>query len=59
MKYINGISRNQLVVFPQTMDLSISENNEVRLIDLFIDSLDINKMGFKKIIWKKVVWSIS
>ena len=29
------------------MDLSISENNEVRFIDLFVDSLDICDMGFK------------
>ncbi|MDD4150245.1 MAG: hypothetical protein PHE33_09470 [Bacteroidales bacterium] len=29
MKYINGISRNQLVLFPLSMDLSISEDNEV------------------------------
>ena len=47
MKYINGVSRNQLVLFPQSMDLSISENNEVRFIDLFVDSLDICDMGFK------------
>lgn len=47
MKYISGISRNQLVLFPHSMDLSISEDNEVRIIDLFVDSLDINKMGFK------------
>lgn len=47
MKYINGISRNQLVLFPQSMDLSISEDNQVRLIDLFVDTLDVNKMGFR------------
>jgi len=47
MKYIKGISRNQLVLFPQSLDLSISEDNEVRLIDLFVDSLDVEKMGFK------------
>jgi len=47
MKYIKGISRNQLVLFPQSLDLSISEDNEVRLIDLFVDSFDIGKMGFK------------
>ncbi len=47
MKYIKGVPRNQLVLFPHSMDLSISEDNEVRIIDLFVDSLDINKMGFK------------
>ncbi len=47
MKYIKGISRNQLVLFPKSMDLSISEENEVRFIDLFVDSLDVETMGFK------------
>lgn len=44
---MRGISRNQLVLFPQSLDLSISEDNEVRLIDLFVDSLDIETMGFE------------
>lgn len=35
MKYIRGVSRNQLVLFPQSLDFLISEENEVRLIDLF------------------------
>jgi len=47
MKYIKGTSRNQLVLFPQSLDLSISDDNEVRLIDLFVDSLDVETMGFK------------
>ncbi|MCD6564843.1 MAG: IS1182 family transposase [Bacteroidales bacterium] len=47
MKYIKGQSRNQLVLFPVSLNTSISEDNEVRLIDLFVDSLDIAGMGFK------------
>ena len=29
------------------MDETIEEDNEVRLIDLFVNSLDMGKMGFK------------
>jgi len=47
MKYIKGSSRKQIVLFPISMDSSISEDNEVRLIDLFVGSLDIETMGFK------------
>ncbi len=47
MKYIKGTSRNQLVLFPQSLDLSISDDNEVRFIDLFVDNLDVETMGFK------------
>ena len=47
MKYIKGHNRNQLTFFPTTMEESIALDNEVRLIDLFVDSLDLEKMGFK------------
>ncbi len=46
MKYIKGINRNQLVLFPTSLDEAIEEDNEVRLIDLFVDSLDMEQMGF-------------
>ena len=47
MKYITGQNRNQLVLFPTSLDELIEQNNEIRLIDLFIESLDIKTMGFK------------
>jgi transposase len=47
MKYIQGYNRNQLALFPVSMDEAIEQDNEVRLIDLFIESLDIESMGFK------------
>lgn len=47
MGYIQGADRNQLVFFPNTLDDYVGENNEVRAIDAFIDSLDIGAMGFK------------
>lgn len=47
MKYIIGIDREQTSVFPISLEASISKNNEVRAIDLFVDSLNIGKMGFE------------
>ena len=47
MKYIKGHNRNQLVLFPTSLDDVIDQDNDVRFIELFIESLDIPKMGFK------------
>lgn len=47
MGYIQGADRNQLVFLPKSLDDYVSENNEVRAIDAFIDTLDIRAIGFK------------
>ena len=47
MQYIKGKTREQLVLFPTSLDDVIDIDNEVRFIDLFIESLDLEKMGFE------------
>ena len=47
MGYIQGADRNQLVFLPNSLDDYVSESNEVRAIDAFIDSLNIGAMGFR------------
>ena len=47
MKYIIGSDRKQTAIFPISMDMSIGKDNEVRIIDLYVDSLNIEDMGFK------------
>jgi len=47
MKYIQRQDRTQTHVFPVSLDESVDKDNEVRLIDLFIDSLDLGKYDFK------------
>jgi len=37
MKYIQGSDRKQAVIFPISMDMAIKEDNEVRIIDFFVD----------------------
>ncbi len=46
MKFIQGQNREQLHLFPQSLEASISLDNEVRVIDLFVDSLSLKKIGF-------------
>ena len=47
MKYVKGDNRSQITIFPVSLDAAINQDSEVRIIDLFVDSLEIEKMGFK------------
>ena len=47
IKYIQGQNRNQTCLFPVSLEDSIEFDNEVRLIDLFVDSLSLKDFGFK------------
>jgi transposase len=47
MKFIQGHNRTQINLFPVSLDQSIDHDNEVRMIDLFVDSLSIKDYGFR------------
>ena len=47
MHYIQGTSRAQTTLFPATLDEYIAEDNPVRFIDAFVDSLDLKALGFE------------
>jgi transposase len=47
MKFIQGQSRDQINLFPVSLDHSIDPDNEVRIIDLFVESLSIKDYGFR------------
>jgi len=47
MKYIQGTNRAQTHLFPISLEDSIDKDNEVRLIDIFVASLNLSKHGFK------------
>ena len=48
MGYIEGQSRDQVTIFPDTVDEYIAENNAVRVIDVFVENLDLEKANFTK-----------
>jgi len=48
MNYIQGVSREQMILMPESVDEYINEDNAVRVIDVYIDSLDLNVLGFTK-----------
>ena len=47
--FIEGDNRHQSVLFPERLGDYIAEDNAVRVIDVFIDELDISGLGFKTI----------
>jgi transposase len=47
MKFIQGQVRTQINLFPVSQDESIESDNEVRIIDLFVESLSIKDYGFR------------
>ena len=49
MRHIKGFDRNQTVLIPETIDQLIAENNLVRVIDVFVDSLDFETPGFNNL----------
>jgi transposase len=46
-EHVGGTHRDQTVLFPDTLDKYVDAENPVRFIDAFIDSLNLEKIGFK------------
>lgn len=47
MKYLQGQNRNQITLFPVSLNDAVAAENEVRLIDVFVDSLKLEEFGFR------------
>ena len=45
--FIEGEDRHQATLFPERLDDYIAEESSVRVIDVFIDDLDLSGLGFK------------
>ena len=48
MRYIQGENRNQPTLLPPLLDDYIADDNPTRVIDAFVDGLDLSEMGFTK-----------
>jgi len=46
--FIEGENRYQSTLMPQSLDEYVSEDNPVRVVDLFIDALDISGLGLNE-----------
>ena len=47
--FITGTCRTQATLFPDRLDDYLTEENEIRVIDAFIDGLILSDLGFKTI----------
>ena len=47
-RYVEGQDRTQSVLFPERLDDWIHEDSMVRVIDVFVDELDLRKLGFER-----------
>jgi transposase len=45
--FIKGADRNQATLFPESLDDYVAEESAVRVIDVFVDELDLGVLGFK------------
>jgi transposase len=48
-RFVEGIDRDQSTLFPECLEDWIDENNPVRVIDVFVDSLDLAGLGFERV----------
>lgn len=52
--YITGEDRNQIILFPESIDEYVSDNNSIRIIDEYINQLDLKSLLFKRAVTPKM-----
>ncbi len=45
-RFVEGENRTQSTLFPESLDDYIAEDNPVRVVDVFVDELDLKALGF-------------
>jgi hypothetical protein len=45
-RYVEGENRAQSTLFPESLEDYFAEDNPVRVVDVFVDELDLKEMGF-------------
>ncbi|CAN1724227.1 protein of unknown function [Hyphomicrobium sp. 1Nfss2.1] len=49
-RFIEGADRTQSTLFPEAIDDYVGEDNSVRVVDAFVDALDLAALGFDGVI---------
>lgn len=47
-RFVEGVSRAQATLFPERLDELIAPEAQVRVVDAFVDQLDLRQLGFTK-----------
>ena len=49
-RFVSGVDRGQSTLLPECLDDFIDESNPVRVIDAFVDALDLGELGFDGVV---------
>jgi transposase len=49
-RFVEGVDRGQITLFPESLDDWVDENNPVRVIDAFVAALDLRALGFDGVV---------
>ena len=49
-RFVEGQDRSQLILLPDCLDDYVGEDNPVRIVDAFIDELDLAVLGFAGVV---------
>ncbi len=47
-RYIEGLDRRQTFLLPECVDDYVDEDNPVRVVEAFVDGLDLVELGFER-----------
>jgi len=47
--FVEGVRREQSMLFPARLDDYVAADNPVRAVDVFVDNLDLDKLGFIRV----------
>lgn len=45
-RFVEGLDRSQSTLFPETLEDFVAEDNPVRVIEAFVEGLDLGSLGF-------------
>ena len=48
-RFVEGVSRDQATLLPECLDDFVGEDNPVRVVDVFVDELDLRELGFERV----------
>ena len=49
-RFVEGIDRGQATLFPECLEDWIDEDNPIRVVDAFVDKLDLSRVGFDGVV---------
>jgi transposase len=49
-RFVEGFDRSQMTLFPECLDDWIDEDNPIRVIDAFVESIELGELGFDGVV---------